>query len=169
MLIPSATFTRSMLMRKFYAGLSVAAFVVALAAPAFAKEETVKGQIVDQSCYMKDKASNAGKDHKMPQDVTDCAVSCAKKGAPLALLTSDGKLYTIGGGLAANKNEKLIAAHRAYGRNHRRRDRERRQDDDCRRQPEDDFAVSSRGLYKNPGQGRPGLLFDQIVTNVVVQ
>jgi hypothetical protein len=96
-------------MRKFYAGLSVAAFVVALAAPAFAKEETVKGQIVDQSCYMKDKASNAGKDHKMPQDVTDCAVSCAKKGAPLALLTSDGKLYTIGGELAANKNEKLIA------------------------------------------------------------
>lgn len=96
-------------MRKFYAGLSVAAFVVALAAPAFATEETVKGQIVDQSCYMKDKASNAGKDHKMPQDVTDCAVSCAKKGAPLALLTSDGKLYTIGGGLAANKNEKLIA------------------------------------------------------------
>jgi hypothetical protein len=96
-------------MRKFYAGLSVAAFVVALAAPAFAKEETVKGQIVDQSCYMKDKASNAGKDHKMPQDVTDCAVSCAKKGAPMALLTSDGKLYTIGGELAANKNEKLIA------------------------------------------------------------
>jgi hypothetical protein len=100
-------------MRKFYAGLSVAAFVVALAAPAFAKEETVKGQIVDQSCYMKDKASNAGKDHKMPQDVTDCAVSCAKKGAPLALLTSDGKLYTIGGELAANKNEKLIA-HNAH-------------------------------------------------------
>jgi hypothetical protein len=96
-------------MRKFYAGLSVAAFVVALAAPAFAKEETVKGQIVDQTCYMKDKANNAGKDHKMPQDVTDCAVSCAKKGAPLALLTSDGKLYTIGGELAANKNEKLIA------------------------------------------------------------
>jgi hypothetical protein len=96
-------------MRKFYAGLAVAAFVVALGAPAFAKEETVKGQIVDQSCYLKDKTSNAGKDQKMPQDVTDCAVSCAKKGAPMALLTSDGKLYTITGGLAENKNEKLIA------------------------------------------------------------
>jgi hypothetical protein len=96
-------------MRKFYAGLAVAAFVVALGAPAFAKEETVKGQIVDQSCYLKDKTSSAGKDHKMPQDVTDCAVSCAKKGAPMALLTSDGKLYTITGGLAENKNEKLIA------------------------------------------------------------
>lgn len=97
-------------MRKVYAGLSVAAFVIALGAPAFAKEETVKGQIVDQSCYTKDKANNAGKDHKMPSgDVADCAVMCAKKGAPLALLTSDGQLYTIGGGLAANKNEKLIA------------------------------------------------------------
>jgi hypothetical protein len=97
-------------MRKFCAGLSVAAFVIALGAPAFAKEETVKGQIVDQSCYTKDKTNNAGKDHKMPSgDVADCATMCAKKGAPLALLTSDGKLYTIGGGLADNKNEKLIA------------------------------------------------------------
>jgi hypothetical protein len=102
-------FAKELLMRKVFAGLSVAAFMIALAAPAFAKEETVKGQIVDQSCYLKDKTNNAGKDHKMPQDVTDCAVSCAKKGAPLALLTSDGKLYTIGGELAANKNEKLIA------------------------------------------------------------
>lgn len=96
-------------MRRFFAGLSVAAFMVALSVPAFAKEETVKGQIVDQGCYLKDKANNAGKDHKMPADSPDCAVSCAKKGAPMALLTSDGKLYTIGGDLAANKNEKLIA------------------------------------------------------------
>jgi hypothetical protein len=102
-------FDKELLIRKVFAGLSVAAFMIALAAPTFAKEETVKGQIVDQSCYLKDKTNNAGKDHKMPQDVTDCAVSCAKKGAPLALLTSDGKLYTIGGELAANKNEKLIA------------------------------------------------------------
>ncbi len=41
-------------MRKFLAALAVAACVVALAAPAFAATETVKGQIVDQMCYMKD-------------------------------------------------------------------------------------------------------------------
>jgi hypothetical protein len=44
----------------------------------------------------------------MPADTADCAVACAKKGAPMALLTSDGKVYQIAGGLAANKNEKLV-------------------------------------------------------------
>lgn len=95
-------------MRKMFAGLTVAALVVALGVPAFAKTETVKGQIVDQTCYMKDMANNKGVDHKMPADTKDCAVGCAKKGAPLALLTADGKVYQIGGGLAADNNAKLI-------------------------------------------------------------
>jgi hypothetical protein len=90
------------------AGLTAATFVVALGAPAFAKEETVKGQIVDQTCYLKDKAANAGKDHKMAGDDKDCAVACAKKGAPMALLTADGKVYQITGDLAANMNEKIV-------------------------------------------------------------
>jgi len=95
-------------MRNVLAGLTAAAFVVALGAPAFAKTETVKGQIVDESCYKMDK-SNTGNDHKMPKgDTKDCAIGCAKAGRPLALLTSDGKVYEISGGLAANKNEKLI-------------------------------------------------------------
>lgn len=96
-------------MRNVFAGLTAAAFVLALGAPAFAKTETVKGQIVDESCYKMDK-SNTGNDHKMPKgDTKDCAIGCAKAGRPLALLTSDGKVYEIAGGLAANKNEKLIA------------------------------------------------------------
>jgi hypothetical protein len=94
-------------MSKLAAVCVATAFVAALAAPAFAATETVKGQIVDQTCYVKDK-SNTGNDHKMPQDVKDCAVACAKKGAPLAILTSDGKLYQIKGGLAANMTAKLI-------------------------------------------------------------
>jgi hypothetical protein len=93
-----------------FAGLTAAAFVLALGAPAFAKTETVKGQIVDEACYKMDQANNKGNDHKMPKgDTKDCAVGCAKAGKPLAVLTSDGKVYEIGGGLAANKNEKLIA------------------------------------------------------------
>ena len=40
--------------------------------------------------------------------MTDCAIACAKKGAPLALLTADGKLYQITGGLAADNNAKLV-------------------------------------------------------------
>ena len=96
-------------MHKMFAGLTVAAFVVALGVPAFAKDATVKGQIVDMSCQKMDK-SNTGVDHKMPKGETkDCAIACAKGGKPLALLTSDGKVYEIGGGLAADKNAKLIA------------------------------------------------------------
>ena len=95
-------------MHKMFIGLTAAAFVVALGVPAFAKTETVKGQVVDMSCYNKDK-SNTGVDHKMPKETKDCAIACAKDGQPLALLTSDGKVYQISGGLAADKNAKLIA------------------------------------------------------------
>ena len=95
-------------MQKIFAGLTAAAFIVVLGAPAFAAVETIKGQVVDESCYIKDKV-NTGKDHKMPQDVADCATACAQKGRPMALLTSDGKVYTIAGDLAANNNAKLIA------------------------------------------------------------
>ena len=96
-------------MGRTFAGLTIAAFLVALSAPAFAASETVKGQVVDMGCYKADK-SNTGVDHKMPKgDTKDCAIGCAKAGQPLALLTSDGKVYQIAGGLAADKNAKLIA------------------------------------------------------------
>ena len=89
-------------MRKVFAAVVAAAFVMALGAPAFAKETTVKGEVVDQTCYMKDHAKS-GEAHK------DCAATCAKKGAPMAILTEDGKLYQITGGLAADNNAKLVA------------------------------------------------------------
>jgi hypothetical protein len=96
-------------MRNFLVGLSVAAFVLAIGAPAFARDMTVKGQIVDESCYKMD-ASNTGVDHKMPKgDTKDCAIGCAKAGRPMAILTSDGKVYELTGGLAADKNAKIIA------------------------------------------------------------
>jgi hypothetical protein len=95
-------------MRKILIGVSLAAFALILAAPAMAKEETVTGKIVDMSCYNADH-SNTGVDHKMPKgDTKDCAIACAKAGRPLALLTTDGKVYEISGGLAAEKNAKLI-------------------------------------------------------------
>ena len=95
-------------MRKMFAGLTAAAFVIALGAPALAKTETIKGQIVDEACYKMDK-SNIGVDHKMPKgDTKDCAIGCAKAGRPMAILTSDGKVYELGGGLAAEKNAKIV-------------------------------------------------------------
>jgi hypothetical protein len=94
-------------MRKLLAGLAAAAFVVVLVAPAYAVTETITGKLIDQSCYTKNK-ENTGADHKMPQDMAGCAAMCAKKGMPLALLTTDGKIYTVAGGLAADMNAKLV-------------------------------------------------------------
>lgn len=90
-------------MRKFFTGVSVAAFVVALGVPAFAKTETIKGELVDQACYTKDHAKNVGESHK------ECAVTCAKKGQTVALVTEDGKVYSVAGELAAEKNAKMVA------------------------------------------------------------
>jgi hypothetical protein len=88
---------------------AIAVLVVAVfGAPAFAKVETVKGQLIDQACYKMNKA-NVGEKHQMrngPMD--DCATECAKEGRPVALLTSDGKVYQITGDLAADKNAKLV-------------------------------------------------------------
>jgi hypothetical protein len=86
-------------MRQFAATLIVATVVFMQGAPAFAKTATVKGQLVDQECYLEEKKVDADK---------SCAVSCAKEGKPVALLTSDGKVYQVTGGLAANKNAKLV-------------------------------------------------------------
>jgi len=93
-------------MDRIYAGFTAAAFVVSLGAPAFAKTETVKGELVDQACYMKDK-KNVGASHK------ECADSCAKKGQPVAIVTAEGKVYQVTGALAADNNAKL-APHMAH-------------------------------------------------------
>jgi hypothetical protein len=94
-------------MKKLFAGIVALAIVGLVAAPAFAAVETVTGTLVDQTCYMKDK-TNTGVDHKMPADVKGCAIGCAKKGLPLAVVTKEGKVYTIAGGLAAENNAKLV-------------------------------------------------------------
>lgn len=95
-------------MHRLFAGIATTALLLVVWSPAFAKTESVTGKIVDMNCYMKDKTNNAGMDHKMPADTKDCALACAKKGQPLALLTTDGKVYEIAGGLAENNNAKLI-------------------------------------------------------------
>jgi hypothetical protein len=74
------------------------AFVASL--PLTAAEVTVKGEVVDQACFLKDKSRGA--DHK------DCGTGCVKKGQPAALVTADGQVYTIVGDYAANKNAKLV-------------------------------------------------------------
>jgi hypothetical protein len=51
------------------------------------KETTVKGEVVDVSCYLRHGDSGMGDGHK------SCAEACAKAGTPLGILTKDGKLY----------------------------------------------------------------------------
>jgi hypothetical protein len=94
-------------MRKLCAGLAVAALVLALSVSALAATQTLSGQLIDQACYKANKA-NTGVDHKMPEDTPGCATTCAKMGQPVALLTADGKVYTVTGDLAANNNAKLV-------------------------------------------------------------
>lgn len=83
------------------AGAVAFAFVVAVSAPSFAETMTVKGEIVDQACYVKDK-SNKGDAHK------DCGTTCVKKGGPVALITAAGDVYQITGAYTENKNAKLV-------------------------------------------------------------
>ena len=94
-------------MRAISAGLTVASLLLALSAPAFAATQTISGRLIDETCYKQNKA-NTGVDHKMPEDTPGCAVTCAKMGLPVALLTDNGKVYTVTGDLAANNNAKLV-------------------------------------------------------------
>ena len=90
-------------------GLIVGTSVVSPPAPSSARAQTVTGKLVDAACYKMDK-SNIGVDHRMAQgSEKNCAVECARTGFPVALLTSDGKLYIVTGALAANKNAALIS------------------------------------------------------------
>src|SRR5512143_274238 len=51
------------------------------------EETTVQGEIVDLQCYMP--RGSHGAAHK------NCAVTCAKNRAPIAVLTDDGALYLL--------------------------------------------------------------------------
>ena len=92
-------------MRTVAVALVSGLIVVALAAPAFAKTETLTGVLVDSSCYAKDKANSANAHPNMSQT---CAQDCAKKGLAVALVTPEGKVYMVTGDVAANTNAKLV-------------------------------------------------------------
>ena len=95
-------------MRQFLALLAAALFISTLSAPAWAKTMTVKGQVVDEGCSLKEMGQKGGDHHEKAEEMAQCAIDCAKRGEPVALLTADGKVYRITGGLAANNNAKLI-------------------------------------------------------------
>jgi len=94
-------------MRKYLAAAMAGLVVLASAATALAKTETVTGQVIDLYCYSRDKAAT-GMDHR---DGRECALACIKwEGQPVGLLTADGKVYQLTGPLVAHNNAK-VAPH----------------------------------------------------------
>jgi hypothetical protein len=85
--------------------LSLALAVAGYALPVMAADVT--GVLVDKACYTKDKA-NTTNAHKGMSET--CAQDCAKKGNPVALVTSSGEVYDVMpmGDLAGPNNAKLV-------------------------------------------------------------
>jgi hypothetical protein len=95
-------FDRSLTMRKVIAVLIVGVCIGASAAPAFAKTDTLTGEVISLSCYFQNKA-NVGRAGMI------CALATVKyEGNPVGLLTADGKVYQLAGGLVANDNAKMV-------------------------------------------------------------
>jgi hypothetical protein len=83
--------------------MTIGALVLASAVAAIplgAAATTLKGEVVDVQCNLKD-TKNKGADH------ADCALSCARRGATMGLLTAEG-VYTITGDYTKENNKKLI-------------------------------------------------------------
>jgi hypothetical protein len=74
--------------------------VLGAAAVAAAESRTIVGEVVDVRCYEK-AAANSGAAH------VDCALSCARRGATLGVLTADG-VFIITGEYATEANKRLI-------------------------------------------------------------
>ena len=66
-----------------------------------ATDVTVKGEVVEIACSLSKGQGGRGAAH------ASCALDCAKRGEPLAVLTDDG-LYVLTGDFAANRNARLL-------------------------------------------------------------
>jgi hypothetical protein len=88
-------------MRKLVAALMSAAAIAGAAVSLVAATETLTGEVISLSCYMNDK-TNIGRKG------ATCALATVKwEGNPAGILTAEGKVYQIAGGLTKNNNEKL--------------------------------------------------------------
>jgi hypothetical protein len=88
-------------MRNSLAALLGGVCVVGATLPLLAATETLTGEVVSLSCYLNDKTQIGKKGYV-------CALATVKwEGNPAGILTADGKLYQIAGGLTANNNAKL--------------------------------------------------------------
>jgi hypothetical protein len=66
--------------------LTLAGALTALSTSISAATMTVKGTVADAMC---------GAKHMMPSNAAECTKGCVKKGSDYALVTADGKVYTL--------------------------------------------------------------------------
>ena len=76
-------------------GLALAGSVVSWAG------DKVTGEVIDMSCYLHHPETSTGNGHRK------CAETCAKKGLPMGLLTSDKQVFLL---LEDHDNPKAYAA-----------------------------------------------------------
>jgi hypothetical protein len=90
-------------MRRNVALLGAALLLAAVPAIGAGEEITLKGEVVEVSCYSKQGvAKGTGAGHQ------SCALDCAKQGKPLGILTDGDGLFKFVGEYTDNNNAKLI-------------------------------------------------------------
>jgi hypothetical protein len=75
--------------------------LAAIAGPMFAADMTVRGELVDVRCSLDKGEAGKGDAHAA------CAMSCARRGETVGILTADA-IFEVTGDYAANKNAKLL-------------------------------------------------------------
>ncbi len=88
-------------MRNRIAWACATVLAVAMAVPALAADVTITGEVVDIACATSKGEGGRGDGHAA------CALSCAKRGQPVGVLTDDA-IYEVTGDFAANNNAKLL-------------------------------------------------------------
>ncbi|MGE0816426.1 MAG: hypothetical protein AB7O93_24010 [Vicinamibacterales bacterium] len=81
--------------------LALALGAIAAAGPAAAAITTVRGEVVSVECALTKGEAGRGEAHG------PCAMDCARRGDPMAILADDG-LYLIVGDYAAHANARLL-------------------------------------------------------------
>ena len=82
--------------------LMVMVLALASAAPVLGQEITVTGELVDHACFTRTGDDGRGPDHAA------CAIACAQIGQPVGLVTEDGEVYVMAGGVVADNNALLV-------------------------------------------------------------
>ncbi|MBI1884353.1 MAG: hypothetical protein HYS08_09155 [Chlamydiae bacterium] len=67
-----------------------------------AKDDSIKGEVMDLACYASHPDTGKGESH------AKCAMQCMEKGLPVGVLTSDGVLYIALGSEHVSANKKLV-------------------------------------------------------------